>query len=78
MAPPFPFAYISTSPAETGMVLLLLGWVAFWAWMIVDCIRHEEEVGNKLAWILVIVVIGLIGAPLYFFVRHLPRKRRER
>ena len=45
-------------------------------WMIVDCATKEEESGNKIAWLLIILLAGFIGAPLYFFVRKLPRKRR--
>jgi hypothetical protein len=58
---------------ELGIIMLVLGSLAFWVWMIVDCITHETETGNKLAWLLVILLVGFIGAPLYFFVRKLSR-----
>lgn len=58
---------------ELGIIMLVLGGLAFWVWMIVDCITYETETGNKIAWLLVILLVGLIGAPLYFFVRKLSR-----
>ncbi len=50
--------------------------LAFWVWMLFDCAKYEEEVGAKIVWILLIFSFGVICAPLYFFFRHLPRKRR--
>jgi hypothetical protein len=49
--------------------------LAFWTWMLVDCATKETETGSKVAWLLIIILVGCIGAPLYFFVRKLPRKR---
>lgn len=61
--------------------LLLIGAVlagfAFWVWMILDCITQETDPTNKIAWLLVILLVGIIGAPLYFFVRKLPRVHRS-
>ena len=59
-----------------GLFLLPLGLVAlaFWIWMIVDCARHETD-GSLVAWLLLILFVGVIGAPLYFFLRRLPRQR---
>jgi hypothetical protein len=45
-------------------VLLLLG--AFWIWMLVDVIQREFE--NKVLWIVLIILLGVIGALLYFFI----------
>jgi uncharacterized membrane protein len=44
--------------------------------MILDCITQETDPTNKIAWLLVILIVGIIGAPLYFFVRKLPRGNR--
>jgi len=57
---------------EIPLMLFSMGLFAFWIWMIVDCATKEDE-GSKIAWLLVIILIGAIGAPLYFFVRKLPR-----
>lgn len=61
-----------------GLFLLPFGLLAlaFWAWMIVDCAKHENEGNTKIVWILVILFAGVVGAPLYFFVRRLPRNKR--
>ena len=51
--------------------------LAFYIWMIVDCAKNEDEGNTKIVWILVILLTGCIGAPLYFIVRKLPRKNRN-
>jgi prolipoprotein diacylglyceryltransferase len=61
---------------ELLFILMMLVAFAFWIWMIVDCATKEEE-GSKIAWILVIVLVGFIGAPLYFIVRKIPRKPKN-
>lgn len=40
----------------------------FWLWMLIDCIKRPIE--NKVVWILVIVLVGLLGAILYFFIER--------
>jgi len=60
-----------------ALIILPLGiaMTGFWIWMIVDCATKETETGSKIAWLLVIILVVCIGAPLYFFVRKLPRKK---
>ena len=54
-----------------------LGILAFWIWMLVDCIRYESSEGNdKIVWLLVIVMTKFIGALIYYFVRR-PERIRE-
>ena len=54
---------------------LLLARFAFWIWMIVDCATNEPSVGNdKIVWIVIIVFTHFIGALIYYFVRHRPRR----
>jgi uncharacterized membrane protein len=62
-----------------GLFLLPIGLfaLAFWIWMIVDCARHESG-SSMVAWLLLILFVGVIGAPLYFFLRRLPRQRLAR
>lgn len=60
-----------------GLLFLLVGLLvfAFWVWMIVDCAKYETEDTTKIVWLLIILLAGLIGAPLYFFVRKAPCRR---
>lgn len=60
---------------ELIVLLCVAGGLSFWLWMIVDCIQHEKDPGTKVAWVLFIILVGLLGAPLYFFLRKVPRKR---
>ena len=59
---------------ETFFIGISVACVAFWVWMIVDCAIHETSTRAKFAWLLVIALGWVIGAPLYFFVRKLPRQ----
>jgi len=48
-----------------------IGGTVLWIWMIVDCATKEPSEGNdKLVWMLVIVLAGLIGALIYLFARR--------
>jgi hypothetical protein len=50
--------------------------IAFWVWMLIDCVTKETDVGNsRLIWVLIIVLTGAIGGLIYFFVRRQPRKK---
>jgi len=57
-----------------GMLLLfiLLGFIAFWIWSLVDAIRVKDEssfrAGSKVVWVLVIAVTGFIGSVVYMAV----------
>ena len=52
--------------AVVGLALL-----AFWIWMLIDCVQNEPSTGNdKIVWVLVIVLLGWIGAAIYFFARR--------
>jgi hypothetical protein len=66
--------------AGGGLLLLPVGLLAFafWIWMIVDCAKYETRDTTKIAWLLIIFLIGVIGAPLYFFLRHIPRQSAAR
>lgn len=59
-----------------GLLLLPIGLLAlaFWIWMILDCARWETG-SSMIAWLLLILFVGIIGAPLYFFLCKLPRQR---
>jgi len=64
-------------PEIVGMLFLVLVPVclAFWIWMIVDCALYEKSTGARVGWLLLIILVACIGAPLYLFIRKLPRRR---
>ena len=50
--------------------------LGFWLWMLIDCLTREPRENNgRLMWVLVIVLTKLVGAGIYYFVRH--RKRAQ-
>lgn len=40
----------------------------FWIWMLIDCAK--KPVKDKVAWVLIIVFAGIIGAIVYFFIER--------
>ena len=43
--------------------------LVFWIMMLIDAIQRKYKNENdKIAWILVIVLVGVIGAIIYYFV----------
>lgn len=52
------------------MLLIILGILStiFWIWMIVDAAtRKKLSDGERIAWILVLVFLGVLGAAVYYF-----------
>ena len=55
----------------------VLDTIFFWPRMLIDCATKEpNERNNKVVWTLIIVFTHMIGAALFFLVRH-PRRRAE-
>ena len=51
--------------------------LAFWIWMIIDCVSNEPDTGNdKVVWVLIIILLSWIGALVYFFFRR-PQRRAQ-
>ena len=49
--------------------LLIIGSFAFWIWMLVDCIKRKfKKDDEKIIWLLVIILVQVIGAIIYYFV----------
>lgn len=51
--------------------IFVMAIVAFWIWMLVDCIQREfppQDQNAKIVWILVIIFAGWVGGLIYFFV----------
>lgn len=56
------------------LVLAVLGMIAFWIWMLVDCVKRESSEGStRLWWSVAIAVTHVLGATAYFLFRKLPR-----
>ena len=56
-----------------GLILICaaigLALFAFWIWMLVHALTNNGLTGTeKVAWVLVIVFVQLLGAIIYFFV----------
>lgn len=51
-------------------ILIVVFFLAFWAWMIVDCAKRnfKSNSNEKIVWILVILFAKVVGALIYFFV----------
>jgi len=57
--------------------LLSLAATAFWIWMIIEAATKEPaEESNKIVWVLVVVLLHLLGAAIYYFVRRPERIRK--
>jgi hypothetical protein len=69
-------AVFGIGAAELLLIAFIFGLLGFWIWMLIDCATKEEDQTQKIIWIIMIVLIGFIGAPLYFFIRKLPRKAK--
>lgn len=47
----------------------------FWIWMLISAVQSQGLTeGEKIAWVLVIVLVHWLGALLYFFIGHPKRK----
>jgi heme/copper-type cytochrome/quinol oxidase subunit 2 len=61
-----------------GLLLLpiTLAAFAFWIWMIISAVQNKGLTdGEKIAWVLVIVFLHVLGALLYFFIGHPKRNQ---
>jgi hypothetical protein len=60
--------------AEIFLIPLAAGLLIFWLWMLIDCLKRDDDnfaIGGKNAkiiWILVMIFTHFIGALLYFFL----------
>jgi len=50
----------------------------FWILMLIDCVKRDFEISNdKVMWILLIVLLGALGAIIYYFVVKIKEKKQE-
>ncbi|WP_228035823.1 PLDc N-terminal domain-containing protein [Oculatella sp. LEGE 06141] len=69
-------AYLVPLVAVIPILLVVLG-LAFWLWVLVDCVTQESDQGNnKLVWVIIILVMNWVGALIYFLIRR-PQRLNE-
>jgi hypothetical protein len=56
---------------ELILIALIVAGVAFWLVMLIDCLQNESE--HKLVWVVVLLLLHLLGAFLYWGMRKRPR-----
>jgi len=49
------------------LLICLVGFIA-WLWAIIETIRSKESDGTKIAWILLLIFIPLVGLIIWLFV----------
>jgi Phospholipase_D-nuclease N-terminal len=65
---PLPLIFQLLFMSRNGLAALA---TIFWIWVLVDCLTKEPSEGNdKVAWTLFILLVPLIGALVYYFVRR--------
>ena len=48
---------------------------AFWIWMLISAVQNKGLTdGERIAWVVVVALLQLLGAIIYFFVGHPKRK----
>ena len=53
------------------LVPLAIALFAFWIWMLISTIQNQGLTeGEKIAWVLVLVLVHFLGAVLYYFIGH--------
>lgn len=59
-------------------VVIGLALFAFWLWMVVHAATNPGiEQGEKIAWVIIVIFVSLLGAILYFFIGR-PKARLPR
>ncbi len=60
------------------LIPLGLAFLAFWVWMLVDCLRYEGTADlDRLLWAVVIIALKGLGAVVYYFLRYRPRRAQS-
>jgi prolipoprotein diacylglyceryltransferase len=58
------------------MIIALLALI-FWIWMLVDCLTRKKF-EDKLVWVLVLILLNVLGAILYYFLVKRKKGKRSR
>ena len=62
------FTIIMGFVAFIAIVLSILTTV-FWIWMLIDAAQRDfDDPNNKILWIILLILLGFIGAIVYYFV----------
>ena len=67
------FMGMSYSGLFAGFGLIVLAAIAFlfvfWLWMLIDCLKRDfKKDVEKIAWILVLIFLHILGGMIYYFV----------
>ncbi len=66
--------FLSLSRLGSPVISMLA--IIFWVWVLIDCVVKEPADGNdKVAWVLIILFVPLVGALLYYFLRRPERMK---
>ena len=61
-------------------LILIITSFAFWVWMLVNAAKRTnwKHENDKVVWILIVALVGILGASIYYFVikRNLDKKHR--
>ena len=65
----FGFVELIFLPVLLLLIPLGLAMLAFWIWMLIHAAQNKGlSEGEKVAWVLIIVLAHFLGALIYFFV----------
>jgi hypothetical protein len=57
------------------MFIILIAGLAFWLWMLVDCLTRDFK--DKLVWVFVIVLLSVLGAIIYLFAVKIRSNQKD-
>ena len=59
--------------------IVFLAFAIFWVVMLVNCLQRDFKVGtDKIAWIILLVFIPVVGAFVYLFWLHFGFKKKKK
>ncbi len=61
----FPWTLLSFT--FTFLIAFVIG-IGLWIWALVDCLKSELSDGDKILWVLLIIVFNVIGAIIYLIL----------
>lgn len=58
-------------------IILVILFFIFWILMLVDCVKRDFKNQNeKIVWVIVIALLGIIGAAVYYFVVKISKDKK--
>ena len=58
-----------------GMFYILL--IVFWIYMLIDCVKSEDDNITKLMWVLILLYGSWVGAIVYYYIKKPENDRRK-